>query len=218
MFKFVNQSSATLVAAVCARTHHLPLLSAPCLQGRGTEVARHSSASAALSVHSCSKRQAAGPGKSIGGAAEEWASALSSTHFLSNATYFRNNQVLLSCSERLVWGTRHQYKEFSSSSSSTSSTEPGITEKELKREIDDLTDKFMETRELLEDAMESKDTVYFNDDLKDAKEAVQETLSQFEDLMAKLSEEQERNVRRTIGLKMEELRAQEMMIDDSLKE
>lgn len=212
MFKFVNQSSATLVAAVCARTHHLPFLSAPCFQGRRTGVACHSSA--APSVHSCSKRQAAGPGKSIGGAAEEWASALSSTHFFSNATYFRNKQVLLSCSERLVLGTRHQYKEFS-----TSSTEPGIiTEKELKREIDDLTDKFMETRELLEDAMESKDTVYFNDDLKDAKEAVQETLSHFEDLMAKLSEEQERNVRRTIGLKMEELRAQEMMIDDSLKE
>ena len=152
MFKFMNQSSATLVAAVCSRIHHLPLLSAPCFQGRRTEVARHSSA--APSVHSCSKREAAGPGKSIDGAAEEWAasaSALSSTHFLSSATYFRNKQVLLSCSERLVLGTRHQYnyKEFS-----TSSTEPGIiTEKELKREIDDLTDKFMETRELLEDAV-----------------------------------------------------------------
>lgn len=149
MFKFVNQSSATLVAAVCARTHHLPFLSAPCFQGRRTGVACHSSAAPSVHSSSCSKRQAAGPGKSIGGAAEEWASALSSTHFFSNATYFRNKQVLLSCSERLVLGTRHQYKEFS-----TSSTEPGIiTEKELKREIDDLTDKFMETRELLEDAV-----------------------------------------------------------------
>ena len=66
--------------------------------------------------------------------------------------------------------------------------------------------------------MEAKGTVYFNDDLKDAKESVQETLSQYEDLMTKLSEEQERNVRRTIGLKMEELRAQEAMIDESLKD
>ncbi|XP_054763363.1 uncharacterized protein LOC129269948 [Lytechinus pictus] len=130
-----------------------------------------------------------------------------------------NNDIIV-CNRQLLCRARglkfldHYSQEFSSSSNEKS----GITEKELKREIDDLTDRFMETRELLEDAMEAKGTVYFNDDLKDAKEAVQETLSQFEDLMVKLSEEQERNVRRTIGLKMEELRAQEAMIDESMKD
>lgn len=98
----------------------------------------------------------------------------------------------------------------------SSSSASGITEKELKKEMDDLTDQFMETRELLADAMEAKGTVYFNDDLEEAKESVQETLGRYQNLLHKLNEEQERNVRRTIGLKMEELRAQEAMIIESL--
>ncbi|XP_041474538.1 uncharacterized protein LOC121423275 [Lytechinus variegatus] len=189
--------------------------SAPCLLGRKTRVSGPWSAAPtwpagadvtlgghSSRVHSSSKRLNV-----------DRVSTISKFLLFNNDIIMCNRQLL--CRDPRVRGLKFIYsQEFSSSSNEKS----GITEKELKREIDDLTDKFMETRELLEDAMEAKGTVYFNDDLKDAKEAVQETLSQFEDLMVKLSEEQERNVRRTIGLKMEELRAQEAMIDESLKD
>ena len=66
--------------------------------------------------------------------------------------------------------------------------------------------------------MEAKGTVYFNEDLQEAKESIEETLAKYKSLLSKLSEEQERNVRRTIGLKMEELKAQEAMILESLKD
>ena len=61
-------------------------------------------------------------------------------------------------------------------------------------------------------------TVYFNDDLEDADGAVEETLKEYKSLLARLSEEQKQTVMRTIGLRMEELSAQQIMIRESLKD
>lgn len=60
------------------------------------------------------------------------------------------------------------------------------------------------------------DTIYFDSDLKEAQEAVTEALELYEELLESLSLEQREGVIRTIGLKMEELRAQQTMIEDSL--
>ncbi|XP_033631033.1 uncharacterized protein LOC117292961 [Asterias rubens] len=94
----------------------------------------------------------------------------------------------------------------------------GLTSDMLRREMENLSDRFMEAKELLDDARESMGTVYFNDDLEDADGAVEETLKEYKSLLARLSEEQKQTVMRTIGLRMEELSAQQIMIRESLKD
>ena len=54
--------------------------------------------------------------------------------------------------------------------------------------------------------------MYYSEDLQEAEQAVEATLSQYQALMAQLSETQRQEVQRTIGLKMEELKAQLAMI------
>ncbi|XP_033108059.1 uncharacterized protein LOC117109756 [Anneissia japonica] len=98
------------------------------------------------------------------------------------------------------------------------SDKTNMSEDDLKKAIENITDKFMAAQELLQDAEESKDTVYFNDDLNDASEAVNETLRTYSTLLDILTEQQKQNVVRSIGLKMEELKAHQSLIIDSLKE
>ncbi|GFO38741.1 hypothetical protein PoB_006524600 [Plakobranchus ocellatus] len=91
-----------------------------------------------------------------------------------------------------------------------------ISSADLKRAMDDLTEQFMEARELIDDARESMETVYFSEDMAEAQEAVKATLDQYRKLLEQLSEDQRQEVLRTIGLRMEELKAQEQAITDSL--
>lgn len=50
--------------------------------------------------------------------------------------------------------------------------------------------------------------------MEDAQIAVRETLQKYENLLNQLSPEQKQEVLRTIGLKMEELKAQEQALQD----
>ena len=59
-------------------------------------------------------------------------------------------------------------------------------------------------------------TVYFSDDMKDAQDAVSSTLQEYKDLLMKLSDQQKNEVISTIGLRMEELKAQEKAINEDL--
>ncbi|KAK6171142.1 hypothetical protein SNE40_019395 [Patella caerulea] len=93
-----------------------------------------------------------------------------------------------------------------------------VDEGQLKKSMEELTDKFTEARELMEDARESKGTVYFSDDVIDAKSAVEETLTEYQTLLNKISDSQKQQVMRTIGLRMEELKAQLTAMEDELKE
>ncbi|CAH1273674.1 Hypp5175 [Branchiostoma lanceolatum] len=98
-----------------------------------------------------------------------------------------------------------------------SSVGSGLSQQEIKKKIDEITDLFMEARELLSDAVASKDTIYFHEDLEDATAAVKETLALYNQLLEQLTEEQRNDVVRAIGLKMEELKAQESMIQEMKK-
>ncbi|GFS14247.1 late embryogenesis abundant protein [Elysia marginata] len=86
----------------------------------------------------------------------------------------------------------------------------------MKKAMDQLTEQFMEARELIEDARESMETVYFSEDMTEAQEAVKSTLDQYQKLLDQLSEDQRQDVLRTIGLRMEELKAQEQALEESL--
>ncbi|RUS89726.1 hypothetical protein EGW08_002544 [Elysia chlorotica] len=87
---------------------------------------------------------------------------------------------------------------------------------DMKKAMDQLTEQFMEARELIEDARESMETVYFSDDMAEAQEAVTTTLDQYQKLLSQLSESQRQEVLRTIGLRMEELKAQEQALKDAV--
>ena len=63
---------------------------------------------------------------------------------------------------------------------------------------------------------ESLGSTYFSEDMLDAQEAVSTTLSNYEAVLADLEEDQKTEVVRSIGLRMEELKAQEQAIKDLL--
>ena len=58
--------------------------------------------------------------------------------------------------------------------------------------------------------------MYFNEDMQDARTAVEEAVRQYTDLLSRLSETQTRRVVAAIGLKMEELKAQLVAISEEL--
>ncbi|KAL8576591.1 hypothetical protein ACOMHN_025066 [Nucella lapillus] len=101
---------------------------------------------------------------------------------------------------------------FTVSSSVTGKVKP----EDLRRRVDYLTDCFAEARELLGDARESLGSSYFSDDMMEAQEAVSSTITKYEALLTDLDEDQRNGVVRTIGLRMEELKAQEQAIKDLL--
>lgn len=79
---------------------------------------------------------------------------------------------------------------------------------DYSKEVDEINAKFAEAREELEMAMESKETVYFDEEAETARDAVKQTLEMFDALLAKLPEAERGAVQRSMGLKMEQLKAE----------
>ncbi|XP_004290473.1 PREDICTED: uncharacterized protein LOC101306103 [Fragaria vesca subsp. vesca] len=76
------------------------------------------------------------------------------------------------------------------------------------KEVDMINLKFAEAREEIEMAMESKETVYFDEEAECARNAVNEVLESYAALLAKLPEEKKAAVQRSMGLKIEQLKAE----------
>lgn len=91
-----------------------------------------------------------------------------------------------------------------------------LSDNEIKQLVETLTDKFSEARELMQDARESQGTVYFSDDIEDAQQAIKDTLEQYSNLVQKLTSEQRQKVSATLGLRMEELKAQQAALEEML--
>lgn len=81
-------------------------------------------------------------------------------------------------------------------------------------EIDEINIKFAEAREEIEAAMDSKETVYFNEEAECAKNAVKEVLDLLQKLLEKLTDEEKGAVMRSMGLKMEQLKAELNQLDE----
>lgn len=92
-----------------------------------------------------------------------------------------------------------------------------MSDLDVKKRTEELTDSFMEARELMQDARESMNTVYFSEDMQEAAEAVTQTIQMYEKLLNELDENQKKDVVRTIGLKMAELKAQHAAMEEELK-
>jgi DNA-directed RNA polymerase alpha subunit len=86
-----------------------------------------------------------------------------------------------------------------------------ISKKESEEEImrkgmNTFNDLFVEARDQIEMAVESKGTVYYDEDAKSAQEAVDDALKAFDELLSKISESKRAEVKRGTGLKLEQLK------------
>ncbi|CAK8573319.1 unnamed protein product [Lathyrus sativus] len=90
----------------------------------------------------------------------------------------------------------------------------GSSELDHNKEVDEINLKFAEAREEIEMALESKETVYFNEEAECARAAVNEVLSKFEGLLAKLPEKERGALQRAMGLKIEQLKAELLQLDE----
>ena len=72
---------------------------------------------------------------------------------------------------------------------------------------DSFSDEYAEARELLSDAEEGRDTVYFEEDLQDATEAVEALLARYAAEKERLPQAEAAQLHQMVGLKMEELRS-----------
>nr|CAD1843070.1 unnamed protein product [Ananas comosus var. bracteatus] len=82
------------------------------------------------------------------------------------------------------------------------------------KEVDEINLKFAEAREEIEAALESKDTVYFDEEAQCARDAVREVLGLFEGLLARLPERERAALQRSMGLKIEQLKAELKQLDE----
>ncbi|KDP26176.1 hypothetical protein JCGZ_22270 [Jatropha curcas] len=97
---------------------------------------------------------------------------------------------------------------------SIESADNPVPELDVNKEVDMINLKFAEAREEIEMAMESKETVYFNEEAECARDAVREVLDMFEGLLGKLPEKEKAALQRSMGLKIEQLKAELQQLDD----
>ncbi|KAL4559080.1 hypothetical protein LXL04_031213 [Taraxacum kok-saghyz] len=119
-----------------------------------------------------------------------------SCHPFSNPTTFRPSS---SCFEKT------SYSQFKISRPYTAETD---------KVVDEINMKFAEAREEIESAMESKETVYFNEEAECARAVVKEVLDLYEGLLSRLAEKERGVIQRSMGLKIEQLKAELQQLND----
>ncbi|PSS31688.1 hypothetical protein CEY00_Acc04956 [Actinidia chinensis var. chinensis] len=85
---------------------------------------------------------------------------------------------------------------------------------DTSKEVDEINLKFAEAREEIETALESKETVYFNEEAECARDAVKEVLDMYEGLLAKLQVKEKGAIQRSMGLKIEQLKAELQQLNE----
>ncbi|WVZ96795.1 hypothetical protein U9M48_042387 [Paspalum notatum var. saurae] len=82
------------------------------------------------------------------------------------------------------------------------------------KDVDEVNRKFAEAREEIEAAMESKETVYFDEEASIARDAANDALGAFDALLARIPPADADALRRSMGLKMEQLKAELKQLED----
>ncbi|KAF5841913.1 hypothetical protein DUNSADRAFT_10350 [Dunaliella salina] len=80
---------------------------------------------------------------------------------------------------------------------------PGYNE-----EVEAINSLFVEARDEIEMAHEESETVYFDESVKSAKEVVEACISKWEALLKSLPEDERAKLQRSMGLRMEQLKAE----------
>ncbi|XP_058111045.1 embryogenesis-like protein [Magnolia sinica] len=105
-----------------------------------------------------------------------------------------------------------QFRKHEESREFSSESDAGVFDQ--GKEIDEINLKFAEAREEIEMALESKETVYFDEEAEAARAAVKAVLEMFESLSAKLPEGERASLQRSMGLKIEQLKAELEQLND----
>jgi len=87
-----------------------------------------------------------------------------------------------------------------------------------RKEIDKITEKYAEARELIGDARDSFGTTYFDDDFGDAEDVVNEVIADYEFLLTKLDETAKHDVQLMIGMRIQELKQEIKQLRSKLHE
>ena len=82
------------------------------------------------------------------------------------------------------------------------------------KDVDEINRKFAEAREEIESAMDSKETVYFNEEATVARDAAGEVIGAFDALLARVPPADADKLRRSMGLKMEQLKAELKQLEE----
>ncbi|ERN03863.1 uncharacterized protein LOC110007048 [Amborella trichopoda] len=116
----------------------------------------------------------------------------------------------------------HSFRTYIDSRERNGSTHLGFRARvqDLRRfstesEVDEINLKFAEAREEIDMALESKETVYFDEEAESARKIVKEVMDMYEGLLARLPEQQRGALQRSMGLKLEQLKAELKQLDDS---
>ncbi|CAM9631499.1 unnamed protein product [Ectocarpus sp. 12 AP-2014] len=91
-----------------------------------------------------------------------------------------------------------------------------LSEEQLRRKMDEFNDLFVTAREEMEYAEESKETTYFDEEAAAAKEAVEEAVALFEEVLGSVDEKKRTEIMRSSGLRVEQLKAEldQLLISD----
>ncbi|GAQ78427.1 hypothetical protein KFL_000130090 [Klebsormidium nitens] len=90
-----------------------------------------------------------------------------------------------------------------------------IGEVDIREKVEDINTKFAEAREEIDLAMEAKDTVFFNEEALGAKKLVEEVLEEFKSLLDQVDERRRGELQRSMGMKMEQLKAEAAQLDEA---
>ncbi|XP_062157726.1 embryogenesis-like protein [Alnus glutinosa] len=96
----------------------------------------------------------------------------------------------------------------------SAATGDSVAELDKNKEVDMINLKFAEAREEIEMAMDSKETVYFDEEAECARAAANEVVEMFEGLLAKLPESEKAALQRSMGLKIEQLKAELQQLNE----
>lgn len=84
---------------------------------------------------------------------------------------------------------------------------------DYQQEIDAINDLFVEARDEIDYAKEDAETVYFNESAANAKQATSAALQRWEQLLSKLPQAEKESLQRSMGMKMEQLKAELEQLD-----
>jgi len=88
-----------------------------------------------------------------------------------------------------------------------------MNSEELRSKLDNFQDLFVEARLCIDDARDSADTVYFDEEVETAKVAVDEAMDAFTTLVNELEDmDQKNSVLRGNGLKAEQLKGELQLV------
>jgi hypothetical protein len=101
------------------------------------------------------------------------------------------------------------------SAGAATAADGGLSDDEYRKKLDDFQSLFVEARLCIEDAQDSLDTKYYDEDAEDAQLAVNLAITAFKDLSASLDEERQRSLMGGNGLKVEQLKGELTLLLDS---